>query len=69
MTTNKKPRPCTKCGGKLRPVKSRDSVVNALFCDDCRTLHMFNVECGSAEATIERYNNRFDEQTGANNAY
>lgn len=66
--TAKKPKPCNQCGGKLRPVHNEDKTVNALYCDSCKTLHMLNDEYKSMEATIERYNREFAEQTGANDA-
>lgn len=58
-------KPCTRCGGKLRPVKSADKAINALYCESCRALHLFNDEYGSMEATIDRYNRVYNEQTGA----
>jgi uncharacterized protein with PIN domain len=64
LKTNAKP--CAKCGGKLRPVKSGDGMINALYCDECRTIHMLNDEYKSMEATIEQYNRKYTEQTGAN---
>lgn len=61
-------KPCISCGGNLRPVQSEDKSINVLYCDNCRTLHLFNDEYGSMEATIERYNRVYDEQTGDNDA-
>lgn len=59
-------KPCYECGGKLQPVQSSDGVLNALYCENCQILHMFNDQCGSMDATIEQYNRLYDEQTGAN---
>lgn len=61
-------KPCTRCGGKLRPVKSKDGSINAIYCDKCRTLHILNYEYGSMEETIEQYNRLYDGKTGENDA-
>lgn len=61
-------KPCYECGGKLQPVQSSDGVLNALYCDTCRCIHIFNDECGSMDATIDQYNRLYDEQTGTNDA-
>lgn len=65
---NNKIKPCARCGGKLRPVQSKDGSINAIYCDECRTLHILNYEYENMEETIEQYNRLYDEQTGANDA-
>ena len=67
MPTNKL-KPCTRCGGKLRHDQSMDGSINAIYCDECRTLHILNYECGSMEDTIEQYNRLYDGKTGDNDA-
>lgn len=61
-------KPCYECGGKLQQVQSSDGVLNALYCENCLTMHMFNDECGIMDATIEKYNRLYDEHTGENYA-
>lgn len=65
METNEL-KPCARCGGKLRPVQSRDGSINAIYCDECRTLHILNYEYGNMEETIEQYNRLYDGKTGDN---
>lgn len=65
---NSKLKPCARCGGKLRPVQSKDGSINAIYCDECRTLHILNYEYGSMEETIDQYNQLYDEKTGYNDA-
>ena len=68
MPTNDKLKPSYKCGGKLHPVNSDDAALNALYCNDCRTIHMLNDVYVSMDATIKQYNRLYDELTGANYA-
>ena len=61
MQVNDNLKPCTRCGGKLRPVQSKDGSINALYCDDCRTIHMLNDVYVSMDATIDQYNRKYDK--------
>lgn len=57
MPTNEL-KPCTRCGAKLRTVQSKDGGINALYCDECKTIHMLNDIYKSMEETIEHYNDK-----------